>query len=139
MREHKYRAWHPRNEAFEYWTLSDFWRNGWMCCSHTEPLVPCSVPSDTYGAFAVLAEWEEYTGLTDKNGREIYEGDIIRAWIDFGPGGEGLREYVVTLTEWGHNIQQWPYQEKGFYPPEVIGNIHEDAELLDHKPGPSAE
>lgn len=71
----------------------------------------------------------QYTGLTDKNNTEIYKGDIVKAWIDFGPAGEEQRNIEIKITPFGCNLQKWTYKEEG-YLPKVIGNIYENPELL---------
>jgi hypothetical protein len=60
---------------------------------------------------------------------DIYEGDIIRCKIDFGPGGfnERLIEIptIIPVTERNWNAVSW---ERGV---EVISNIHEKPNLIE--------
>lgn len=77
---------------------------------------------------------EQYTGLKDSKGQEIYEGDIIKAIY---PNAQFANEAEqITVVKWAYD--RWAFNNKtaGFYfscffYPEVIGNIHENPELLE--------
>ena len=78
---------------------------------------------------------EQSTGLKDKNGKKIYEGDIVEYKTCYY-GNEKRHHKVVEWEEWDsedfgepHNIG---YSDLNEYM-EVIGNIHENKELLNEK------
>lgn len=70
----------------------------------------------------------QFTGLLDKNGKEIYEGDIVR-WF---PDGEG-REREVYFDEKDACFQPLNLYVQTFTEFETIGNIHENPELMTRK------
>ena len=77
----------------------------------------------------------QFTGLEDKNGREIYEGDILKLIDEDGSeiiacvifinyiGGFVLKEYM-------RDIKYFRIEDFGECNREIIGNIFENKELL---------
>ena len=93
----------------------------------------CEVIPETVG---------QYTGLTDKNGVRIFEGDILKSTIkiiDYTDEGFSISHYdeeLIGIVEWrkygfmiAHKSGTWA---RSFYGCEnyVIGNIHDNPELL---------
>ena len=119
MREIKFRVWNPIEQKLEYWTLNDL-------CYHgpNRPDI-------------CLQNWQEYTGLKDKNGKEIYENDIVNYGDNF-PSLVIWDEFAVGETPGFWLEERGNYDRPRFHtmtaytnPIEVIGNIYENPELLD--------
>ena len=75
--------------------------------------------------------YRQYTGLKDKNGVEIYEGDILGADDRWFKILVGFDDGAFTLDNLGGNKSLKKYlddQEEDFL---VIGNIYENKELMD--------
>lgn len=66
---------------------------------------------------------EQCTGLKDKNGTLIYEGDVVK-WLK--PFGDD-RNYLV---KWHHAEAEYSIRDNQSQI-EIIGNIHENPELLE--------
>ena len=114
MREIKFRAWDKRHNQMVLWIdLADipYARENFFHYTDKEQV------------------FMQYTGLKDKNDKEIYEGDIVKEYRN------------VSKIEWNHD-----YACFGFYEPtsfgrkfitfrvkpevEVIGNIYENGDLI---------
>ncbi|MED4727015.1 YopX family protein [Aneurinibacillus migulanus] len=142
MREIKVRFWDEVNHRFWYGeqegeseaqeTFQTYFENGRLIAVMWKPV--------SYGLKSVddVIERElkgsEYTGLKDKNGKEIFEGDIVRiSNHPFDGPIEVNRNYEV-----GYNSEMelccgsWLLFRMRHYA-EVIGNVFEHPELLEVK------
>ena len=138
-RERKFRVRHKRTGQLEIWDgLQDI-------------ALTCGLP-DAY-------DWdnvEDYTGLKDKNRKEIYEGDIVTFdgnmttddSMGIDPNGYIYDEESIHSVVWNNKLAAWelnfdeddPWKYKNHTRSllvdgkcEVIGNIHENPELLGGK------
>jgi uncharacterized phage protein (TIGR01671 family) len=128
MREFKFRAWNLRLKRW---------------ADHNELLgeVPVSVSVRSKTLAVGGEEWELnlYTGLNDKNGKEIYEGDIVTlpiapntdlmmaqiVWDFNGFKFKWIKEFVRARR--GRDMEPIFHNVNLF---EVIGNIYENPEML---------
>ena len=118
MRTIKLRAWDKDHKYFIYFDLND-------------------IDDDLFGRHGVLQntaieEWEQYTGLKDKKGKEIYEGDIYKNKYN-----QGTRAGTIIYNHDGFKIQfkdQSNPKRMGSKSNknngEIIGNIYENPDLI---------
>ena len=151
MREIEFRAW---DKVSKEWIFTD-------------PNIEHMEGFSLFGEIMLLGEWsnvlnrfilqqndrkpndlvvEQYTGLKDKNGKKIFEGDIInvRNW-----GVSDNEILCVAQVLWDDDDHGWTWRSKaGNYSGtpkfeidvydrwrniEIIGNIHENPNLLNHE------
>lgn len=158
MREIKFRAWDNVENKFHYpgtnydmvFLLSENTIEAQRV--FTEELCTPEGDRGYFGDYETLEHlvYQQYTGLTDKNGVEIYEGDILKnelhAVINLYSGEEKKKHttkiFSVIWDESGcwssHLIHETVERfkiSKGVFRPEkyseIIGNIHENPELLE--------
>lgn len=114
MREIKFRAWEPESEMGKPGNMS---YNQDFCMSQIQNPDGCIVM--------------QFTGLRDRNGVEIYEGDVYR-WQGYEvQNGKQLRPFrnaVVDMDPYKLSQVKTIIDTNGTL--EVIGNIHEHPELL---------
>lgn len=122
MRPLKFRAWDaPKKEWMNVHSVYGLLKEQQM------------VESDFGPRYAI----EQFTGLQDKNGKDIYEGDILGG----APYGRP-HKIVVEMIDWRWTARNFyigsmdtpnePFSE-GMAAWEVIGNIHSNPELLERK------
>ena len=134
MREIKFRAWeisggHWMSHEVSGFLLFNFFidGSGKFTIDEMNPMSE-NVKSDGDRDYII----QQYTGLKDKNGAEIYEGDICKT---FGLMDNIIGEVVfkdcgwrlLTLAGWSHSKS---FSNGLIGSLEVIGNIYENPELL---------
>lgn len=119
---------------------------GWLGAFYVQGIDPtdtaCMSPMNTiYGEQTPIMQ---FTGLFDKNGKEIYEGDIITFTETDEDSGAGREETHTGKIEWLTEYAQFMFiypsgQRRGLhtitdfepvYKCEIIGNIYENPELI---------
>ena len=136
MRELKFRAWDIKQKKMLYGVsigTIKIWDENTPLLSH----------EFSYSEDCIFEQW---TGLYDRNGKKIYEGDIVKylsyhkeyiaqVVFDFVDDSEGY--YVEKHYGWGlrrneynRSLGDYADENRKCELVEVIGNIHENKELL---------
>lgn len=125
MREIKFRGYNRKNKQWLYGFYLQNCGHHFVCSDEFaqkgKSWDDYEVDSETVGQF---------TGLTDKNGREIYEGDVVRYSDE--SDDDYPRHGVVDSVVFEDGCF-WPVSESWAHDKEVIGNIHDNPELLEQR------
>ena len=127
MREIKFRAWDT--------VMKDWVPMGLNSISELVFIAVGKQPGrftiDTFDSEAERFILMQFTGLKDKNGKEIYEGDVIQNLI--GTAGEIMFSQTINGYFTGFGVQYKDTKSHWGINPlecEVIGNVHEHPSLL---------
>ena len=121
--------------------LLDEWVEGYFCVYRGIPQI--LVDESSWESIDDIKTVGRYTGLCDKNGNKIFEGDIVSTKYKLGRGGYYVFEvyYNENLCQFALTINSGSYTKNKQYDwlkltsltankVEVIGNIHDNKELL---------
>lgn len=107
QREIKFRIWYNHQARFDYGSFELF-------AEHSFPLNWCQI--------------QQFTGLKDKNGQEIYEGDVVEYTVSVVNTETGVGEVKFDNGAFGVDYNPlFNIYEKNI---KIIGNIFKNPELL---------
>jgi uncharacterized phage protein (TIGR01671 family) len=126
MREIKFRAWDKElKKMYSNINLNRFEPScrGFVPVFYTEDYLDNCLEEDNKDKFILM----QYTGLKDKNGKEIYEGDVVE-WEVYGEESKLVKR--KTHIYFFHDGWRFP-SAVPICSLKVIGNIHDNPKLID--------
>lgn len=127
---------------FRAWDGKKMWQYAVPLLSKAHNGGTINVSDNEDGSFNqfINGELTQFTGLHDKNGKEVYEGDIVSI-MDCEPSLYKIC-YWEQVFKWGvkylgedlTNWQEENLEEFDSYCVEVVGNVFENPELLEVQP-----
>ena len=133
----KFRAWHK--ELGRMMSISDMWFN---VDSLGEIGLNDAVMNDYITVSPDEIELMQSTGLFDKNGQEIFEGDILKvanndsSWFEVVKYDHEKAMFISKEVNLKYEVPETPLYDlfsSYIFKVEVIGNIWEDGDLIDGK------
>ena len=137
MREILFRG---KNCVTNNWVYGNYCAAEYLNSNGVEHLI-VEVPRNGVSVRIIPETVGQYTGLLDKDGKKVFEGDIVKVYDNFDYVGETL--YVGTV-QWDDTFLNWELKTSEnivwslknlpsvlYY--EVIGNVFDNPELLEVK------
>ena len=120
---------------------NDVWVEGYYCGKVNKTIFSPAedsaqiVDKDLYWHEVIPETVGQYTGLQDKNGKMIFEGDIVKCISKFDAKDmvvifETAEFHLVNCQRYKNYTECCGYRYFGTLETEVIGNIHDNPELL---------
>jgi uncharacterized phage protein (TIGR01671 family) len=126
MRTIKFRVWDKDRKLIGF---NRFEKGRWQC-----QMLQAAGGSDEWSSGVLHGQAiDQYTGLGDKNGKEIYEGDLLagtllRAEVEWRDGAFWIRDRIGMYLNQNNRFQLLHLKARNL---KVIGNVHENPELLE--------